>query len=61
MFWCNVCSYWNLTHFTKKKEEVSVEGYLDKATINKHQQGVRKHGKKLEEAQMGSDNAKPSE
>eukprot|EP00957_Ditylum_brightwellii_P122618 9350979-Ditylum_brightwellii.AAC.1 len=42
IFWCNVCDYWNLTHFTKKKE------------------GVSKHGKKLEEDQPGSDNAKPS-
>eukprot|EP00957_Ditylum_brightwellii_P189931 14459662-Ditylum_brightwellii.AAC.1 len=36
MFWCNICKYWNLTHFTKKKEGASVEGYLDNATVNSH-------------------------
>eukprot|EP00957_Ditylum_brightwellii_P026499 2004526-Ditylum_brightwellii.AAC.1 len=60
MFWCNVCGYWNLTHFTKKKKGVSVEGYLDKATINGHQQGIGKHSKKYEEKKLGSDDAKPS-
>eukprot|EP00957_Ditylum_brightwellii_P106771 8145600-Ditylum_brightwellii.AAC.2 len=49
MFWCNVCRYWNLTHFTKKKEGVSVEGYLDNATVNGHQRKIDKHSRKLEE------------
>eukprot|EP00957_Ditylum_brightwellii_P109347 8341492-Ditylum_brightwellii.AAC.1 len=60
MFWYNVCSYWNLTHFTKKKEGVSVEDYLDKAMIIRYQRGISKHSKKLEEEQLRSDNAKPS-
>eukprot|EP00957_Ditylum_brightwellii_P075373 5727313-Ditylum_brightwellii.AAC.1 len=60
MFWYNVCRYWNLTHFTKKKEGVSTEGYLDKATNNSHQQGIGKHRNKSEEDMpKGSDNAKP--
>eukprot|EP00957_Ditylum_brightwellii_P097175 7400708-Ditylum_brightwellii.AAC.1 len=56
---CSVGSYLNLTHFIKKKEGVSIEGYLDKATINGHQQGIGKHGRKSEEEQPGSDDVKP--
>eukprot|EP00957_Ditylum_brightwellii_P186687 14214769-Ditylum_brightwellii.AAC.1 len=40
MFWCNVCGYWNPMHFTKKKEGVSVKGYLDNATVNSHQHRI---------------------
>eukprot|EP00957_Ditylum_brightwellii_P092695 7058030-Ditylum_brightwellii.AAC.1 len=45
MYWCNVCRYWNLTHFTKKKEGVSVQGYRENATVNGHHRSIGKHSK----------------
>eukprot|EP00957_Ditylum_brightwellii_P145493 11078374-Ditylum_brightwellii.AAC.1 len=49
MYWCNICGYWNLTHFTKEKEGVNVEGYLENATVNGHQRGIGKHSKRSKE------------
>eukprot|EP00957_Ditylum_brightwellii_P153796 11705921-Ditylum_brightwellii.AAC.1 len=60
MYFCNVCGYWNLTHFTKKKVGVSVEGYLENATVNGHQCGIRKHSTKSEEDKKESKALKPA-
>eukprot|EP00957_Ditylum_brightwellii_P083062 6314024-Ditylum_brightwellii.AAC.1 len=60
MYWCNVCRYWNLTYFTKKKEGVSVKGYLENVTVNGHQHGIRKHSKKSKEDKKESKAVTPT-
>eukprot|EP00957_Ditylum_brightwellii_P011423 863465-Ditylum_brightwellii.AAC.1 len=45
IYWCNVCGYWNLTHFIKKADGVNIEGYFDNAMVNGHQCGIGKHSK----------------